>query len=86
MALQRLRLNRGEVRKMLRGEGRYSGVKTDLERRAKNVAKSAGPGMEADSDVGPNRARASVRTATLEARRREANSRTLTRAVDAGRS
>jgi predicted GIY-YIG superfamily endonuclease len=85
VALQRLKLNSSEIRKMLRGEGQYAGIAADLNRRAKNIAKAAGDGMEVDSDVGPNRARASVRTATPEAMRREAQQKALTRAIDAGR-
>lgn len=62
-----------------------SGVQADLERRARNIAAAAGPGMEVDSAVGIRRARATVRTATWEARRAEARARTLTSALDAGR-
>jgi hypothetical protein len=85
MALQQLKLNSSEVRKMLRGEGQYVGVKADIQRRAKNMAKAAGDGMESDVDVGPNRVNAKVWTATPEAMRREAQYRALTRAIDAGR-
>jgi hypothetical protein len=86
MALQRIKLNSPEIRRMLRGEGQYGGVADDLNRRARNIAKAAGEGMEVDTEVGPNRVRASVRTATPEAMRREAQDRALTRAIDAGRS
>jgi hypothetical protein len=85
MALQRIKLNSPEIRKLLRAEGQYAGVGAGLLRRAKNMAKAAGEGMEVDYEVGPNRARASVRTATPEAMRREAQDRALTRAIDAGR-
>jgi hypothetical protein len=78
-------LNRKEVRRLLRGEGTYSGVASDLDRRARAIAAAAGDGMEADSGTGPNRARASVRTVTREAMEAEATDRALTRAVDAGR-
>lgn len=60
-------------------------VKADLERRAKNIAAVAGEGFEVDSEVGANRARASVRTVTFAARHAEATDRVLTRALDAGR-
>jgi hypothetical protein len=42
--------------------------------------------METESSTGPNRARASVWTATREAMEAEAKDRALTRAIDAGRS
>lgn len=86
MAKVRIKLNRREVRRLLRGEGQYSGVAEDLKRRADNIAAAAGDGMEVDTGVGRNRARASVRTATPEAVEAEATSRALTRALDAGRS
>lgn len=60
-------------------------VQRDLKQRAERIAAAAGPGMVADVEVGPNRARASVVTATQSARRREAVDRALTRALDAGR-
>lgn len=62
-------------------------VLADLERRANAIAAAAGgsPDYEVDSRLGAERARASVVTATAEAMRDEATSRTLTRAIDAGR-
>jgi hypothetical protein len=60
-------------------------VRRDLERRARNIAAAAGPGFEADSEIGRNRARASVWTATFEAMAAEATDRALTRSIDAGR-
>lgn len=74
-------LNRKGVRELLRGNE----VRTDLERRAKAIASRAGDGFEADSDVGPARARASVRTADRDAMIAESHGRALTRALDAGR-
>jgi len=50
-----------------------------------SIASAAGPGHEVTIEVGPNRARAEVRTATFEAMRAEAHNRTLTSSVDAGR-
>jgi hypothetical protein len=50
-----------------------------------SIASAAGPGHEVQVDQGPNRARVEVRTATFEAMRAEAQHRTLTNAVDAGR-
>lgn len=61
-------------------------VEVDLRRRAEQIAAAAaGEGFEADSQVGRTRARASVRTATTEARLAEAKHRALTNAIDAGR-
>lgn len=77
----RIELNRQAVRDLLRSPE----VAADLKRRADAIAKAAGEGMESDIEIGPNRARASVRTATFEAVRAEARKRALTRALDAGR-
>jgi len=70
-----------DVRKLLRSQE----VLADLERRAKRVAAAAGKGHVVDSDVGRNRARASVRTVGFEAARREATRHTLTAAVQAAK-
>lgn len=85
MANARVTLNHREVRRLLRGEGQYAGVRADLERRARAVAEAAGDGMEADVFVGRNRARGGVITATPAAREAEARDRALTRAMDAAR-
>lgn len=61
------------------------GVAADLERRARAIARTAGPGMEVSSRIGRTRARSSVFTATTEARLAEANDRALTRSLGAGR-
>lgn len=61
------------------------GVLADLEERAERIAAAAGPGMEVDARLGANRARASVFTATSEARRAEAVDRRLTNSIWAGR-
>lgn len=62
-------------------------VLSDLESRASRIAAAAGgePDYEVTSQIGANRARASVITATPEAMYDEATRRTLTRAIDAGR-
>lgn len=86
MAKIKIVLNRKEVRHLLRGDGPYAGVASDLKSRARAIANAAGDGMETDSSVGANRARASVWTATREAMEAEAKDRSLTRAIDAGRS
>jgi hypothetical protein len=85
MANATVRLNHSEVRRLLRGEGIYAGVLEDLRRRAERVAEAAGPGMEADTYVGRNRARGGVITATPAAMEAEARDRALTRAMDAAR-
>lgn len=82
MANVRIVLKRRGMRDLLRSFE----VQADLERRAENIAAAAGPGHEAESEVGRNRARASVRTDSIEAMHAEATSRNLTRAIDAGRA
>ena len=77
----RIVLNRKGMRQLLRSPE----VLADLKRRAEAIAAAAGSGMEVSAMVGRNRARASVITATSEARNAEATSRALTRAIDAGR-
>lgn len=77
----RIRLTRDGPRQLRRDPK----VLADLLRRARRIAATAGPGMEAFADVGANRARAAVVTTTSEARRAEATGRTLSRAIDAGR-
>lgn len=77
----RIVLNRKGIRELLRS----SEVRRDLERRAEAIASAAGPGHVVDSQIGPNRARASVRTDTIDAMVNEATARTLTRSLDAGR-
>lgn len=75
-------LHEAAVRELLRSPG----VQQDLERRARSIAAAAGEGMEASSNLGPNRAHASVITTTTEARVAEATQRSLSRALDAGRA
>lgn len=81
MADVKVTLNRSGIRALLRS----TEVENDLRRRAERIAAAAGDGMEADSSIGANRARASVRTATFEAMRAEADGRALSAALDAGR-
>lgn len=76
-----IRINPAGIRELLRS----SNVRNDLERRAGRIATMAGPGMETRAETGPHRARAAVITATFPARYAEANRRSLTRAIDAGR-
>jgi hypothetical protein len=81
MAKVRIELTRSGPRQLRQ----LPAVQAEMARRAQKIAAAAGPGMEATSMVGRTRARASVITATGEARRNEATSRSLTRAIDAGR-
>jgi hypothetical protein len=60
-------------------------VVADLEARGRRIARAAGPGHRVDSEVGKIRARVGVITDPTEARRSEARSRSLTRAIDAAR-
>jgi hypothetical protein len=60
-------------------------IAADLERRGRNIAAAAGPGVEVSTFVGVNRVRITIRTATLDARIRQAKTKSLTRAIDAGR-
>lgn len=53
--------------------------------KAQRIAAAAGAGVEAGSRIGKTRARASVITATRAARKAEAENRSLTKAIDAGR-
>lgn len=84
----RIVLNSKGVRDLLRSPA----VAADLERRAKNIAAAAdgATGRAGDhaveTQVGPNRARAAVYTDTFNAMHREADQRTLTRSLDAGRA
>lgn len=80
-----VKLNKDEVRKLLRGEGPYRGVRADLEARMARIAAAAGPGHQAAIDVTPNRLRAGIWTDTDAAREAEATNLNLTRAMDAGR-
>ena len=74
-------MNPREVGRLLKS----AEVQKDLGRRARNIAQAAGPGFLATVIVGKNRARASVITATQQARMAEARNRALTKAIDRGR-
>lgn len=77
----KIKFNRDAIGKLLRAPE----VKSDLAGRARRIATMAGPGMEVSAMVGANRARASVITATTEARLAEAKHRALSSAIGAGR-
>lgn len=81
MAKSEIKLNRANIAKVLKS----AEVQAELKRRGDRIARAAGPGNEAEAFVGATRARVTVRTATTEARVKEATGRTLTRALDAGR-
>lgn len=77
----RIEINSAGIQALLKsGE-----VQDFLLSKAQRIAAAAGDGMEASSRVGKTRARASVITATKEARKAEATDRALTAAIDAGR-
>lgn len=64
------------------------GVMDELDRRAQRIAAAAGPGYEASKPRvtgGRVRGRASVKTATTTARRRESKDHTLLKALSAGK-
>lgn len=81
MTNPKLKVNHNAIRQLLRSPE----VHADLVRRARRVAAAAGPGNEVRSEIGPNRARAAVVTATFDAMNDEAVDRSLTRAIDAAR-
>lgn len=90
MAVQvRIELNSAGIRQFLSTD---PGIKDDLQARADAVQQSAdsklssGEGHEASVYVGRDRQRATIRTATFEARQAEAENHTLTSSLDAARS
>lgn len=80
-----IKLNNDEIGRLLRGEGQYSGVKTDLLERAERIAAEAGDGNAVEEGGSRARARYVVVTETEDAMLAEARDRNLTRAFDAGR-
>ena len=64
---------------------RSGAARADITRRANAMAAAAGEGVGAQVSTGANRVRATVATETLEASRREATNKPLTRAIGAGR-
>jgi hypothetical protein len=83
-----IKINHDGVKALLRSEG----VQAELRRRAEQIAAAANAasgldaGFVVDNDVGKNRARSVVVTATADAMVAEATDRTLTRSFDAGRA
>lgn len=76
-----VKMNSAGARALLRSPE----VQADLRRRAEAIATAAGEGNEVAVSTGTGRARAAVYTATFEAKKSEAEDRTLTQAIDAGR-
>lgn len=62
-----------------------SKVQADLVARGSRIAAAAGDGIVVQAERGRDRSVVFVTTATHDARRAEAESRALTRAIDAGR-
>lgn len=60
-------------------------VQADIARRAGAIARAAGPGMHARTYRGRDRVVGQVWTGTIAARLAEAQDRSLTRSLDAGR-
>ena len=76
-----LEINRAAVRALLQSPE----MQDEVYRRARRIADEAGPGFEADVQVGRTRARAMVKSTDFQSMRAEATDRALTRAIDAGR-
>lgn len=76
-----IKLNRQGITKILKSPS----MRKAVEKRARQIATAAGPGYEADSMIGKNRARASVYTKTFQARRDNAKRNTLLRSIGAAR-
>lgn len=81
MAKSKIKLNSSEVRRVLRSPE----VLADLKARGGRIAMAAGRGFEIAPRVGSNRARVAVIAVTDRARRAEASSGALSKALDAGR-
>jgi hypothetical protein len=83
MANVRVKLNSAGIREVLQSDE----TRADILRRAEAIKAAAGGGddYEAGAEVVGNRVMGWVVTATDEAKRAEAEDRTLTRALDAGR-
>lgn len=77
----RIKLKSKGVRELLKSQA----VQNDLAARADRIASAAGDGHETQVTTNRDRGVAFVNTATFEARESEAENRSLTRAIDAGR-
>lgn len=79
----RIEINQAGVREFLSTSN--AALVAELERRALAIAQAAGEGVETKTFQGSDRARVHIATVTPEAMRAEAEERTLTRALEAGR-
>lgn len=80
--LERLEINDAEAIRFLQSPE----VAADLLRRAESIKSAAGDGaFDVTESMTPTRARVSIGTADYKARKGEAEKRSLTRALDAGR-
>lgn len=77
----RIKLNRAGVQQLLVSQE----VADDLTKRGERMADAAGDGVEVTTTRNRDRAVVFVRTATFDAMKAEAEDRTLTRSIDAGR-
>jgi hypothetical protein len=77
----RIRHDSNAYRELLRSEA----MREEVKRRADRIATAAGPGFQATSMIGRNRARASVSTTDIPSIIRNSRDQTLLRALDAGR-
>lgn len=82
MNLEKLEINDAAAVELLKSPE----IRADLLRRGHAIAAAAGSGSyDVTETLTPTRARVSVGTADFKARHAEATSRTLTKALDAGR-
>lgn len=79
--MARVKINRRGARAVLRS----TQVEAHLRQIADKIDAAAGSGHAVDSQIGRERARASVRTITPAAKAAQATDRNLTKALDAGR-
>ncbi|WP_208739639.1 hypothetical protein [Arthrobacter agilis] len=77
----KIKHNSKGYRELLRSQAMLDDVKA----RADRIAAAAGPGFEAISMIGKNRARASVRTTDIPSIVRNSRDQILLRALEAGR-
>ena len=77
MSKVKFKLNYEGVGQLLRSEE----MKSVCEGYARNIQSRCGPGYEVTTYTGPERVNASVRAATIEARRENAKNNTLLKAV-----
>ena len=79
------KLNSKGVQSVLKGGKGAEGVRAAVQRSVSGIAAAAGPGHTTRLSTGRTRVRGTVTTSSSAARRKEAETRNLTRAVDGGR-